>query len=225
MANNHTGDRGYRACLDTESIMGDMGITAVGRWRRDSPPVTTFQYQGVNMGIVSWTDWMNCEVFDADRGVFRTEHITAVDWSQLKQDEGLHTLIGLPHWEFEFQHYPRRRTRELARELIDARGLDLIVGAHPHTLQPMEWFDSGLCAYSLGNFCGLGNAWSVKLISLLEIHLSMAPESKGKICSYRLHPFVQVHGDEEVSLVPLAKAPEPIKTRIERRLRLVFDVN
>jgi poly-gamma-glutamate synthesis protein (capsule biosynthesis protein) len=59
-------------------------------------------------------------------------------------------LVVSVHWGAEY--YPvTARQRALARQLV-AAGADLIVGHGPHVLQPVEWVDGALVAYSLGNF-------------------------------------------------------------------------
>jgi len=59
------------------------------------------------------------------------------------------------HWGNEYQHLPTKRQRDLAKALI-AAGCDVILGHHPHVLQPAELLEvegrRGLVAYSLGNF-------------------------------------------------------------------------
>jgi poly-gamma-glutamate synthesis protein (capsule biosynthesis protein) len=59
------------------------------------------------------------------------------------------------HWGNEYQHAPTKRQRDIARKLVEA-GCDLLLGHHPHVLQPIELMTVGarkaLVAYSLGNF-------------------------------------------------------------------------
>jgi poly-gamma-glutamate synthesis protein (capsule biosynthesis protein) len=59
------------------------------------------------------------------------------------------------HWGNEYQHLPTKRQRDLARALV-AAGCDVILGHHPHVLQPVELLEAegrtALVAYSLGNF-------------------------------------------------------------------------
>ncbi len=213
-ANNHSGDVGSRAYFESLELFSDMGVNTIGRWSADGPPVDIIQLGELRLGLVNWTDWLNCEVFGTDQGIWRRKDVSDVDFRRLKRDLELDLLIAQPHWEYEFQHFPHQETRHRARQLIDEQGIDVIVGAHPHTLQPMEIFEHGLCAYSLGNFCGLGNAWSVKLISLLELEV----DSRGKICSYQLHFFVQSHEHDSVSIIPLAKVPASVRRRLENRI-------
>jgi poly-gamma-glutamate synthesis protein (capsule biosynthesis protein) len=55
------------------------------------------------------------------------------------------------HWGGELLPAPREYQMILARIAVD-NGADLVIGHHPHTLQPLEWYGGALIAYSLGNF-------------------------------------------------------------------------
>lgn len=55
------------------------------------------------------------------------------------------------HWGAEGMETPKDYQRILARIAVD-NGADLVVGHHPHVLQPLEWYRGRLIAYSLGNF-------------------------------------------------------------------------
>lgn len=55
------------------------------------------------------------------------------------------------HWGVEYDTEPSIRERELAHALIDV-GADVIIGHHPHVVQPVEVYKNGLIFYSLGNF-------------------------------------------------------------------------
>jgi poly-gamma-glutamate synthesis protein (capsule biosynthesis protein) len=59
------------------------------------------------------------------------------------------------HWGNEYQHLPTKRQRDIAQALV-AAGCDVLLGHHPHVLQPVEWLAAdgrkALVAYSLGNF-------------------------------------------------------------------------
>lgn len=55
------------------------------------------------------------------------------------------------HWGTEYQKNPNKRQKELAHLAID-NGADLIIGHHPHVLQPAEYYQEKLILYSLGNF-------------------------------------------------------------------------
>ena len=60
-------------------------------------------------------------------------------------------VIVCPHWGVEYAVKPTRDQVELAHQMIDA-GADIIVGSHPHVVQPLEKYHDHWIAYSLGNF-------------------------------------------------------------------------
>lgn len=222
MANNHTGDQGYHACLETFDLLNEIGITPLGRYDSQKPPVCCVSVKNLRIGFAAWTEWMNCEIFPRhDPGAFRGVHIRGCDWENLRSSVGIDYLIGIPHWEFEFQHFPRRETRSLASALINQSRMDFVVGIHTHTLQPIEWFSHGICAYNLGNFCGLGQAWPVKLISLLEVRLRTNTLME-QLVSYKMHYFYQQHDGSKVSIIPIDLAPQKVKERLSRRIAAIF---
>ena len=223
MANNHAGDQGTDACLKTAKLLRELGVTPMGFWQPDCPPVTIVECKGVRFGLVAWTQWMNIDVFHETPGVYRLEHILQTSWKTIQRNHNIDMLVAFPHWEYEFQHFPRAKTRKLSKELVE-RGFNLIVGSHPHVLQPMEWIGDSLCHYSLGNFCsGLGIAWPVKLIPLLETQICNK-ELMSKITGYKLHFFVQMHFGDHVALLPFEDSPEIFQQRATRRLHLLFDI-
>lgn len=71
-------------------------------------------------------------------------------------DKDVDYVVVFPHWGTEYQSVPSSYQEEFAREMTEA-GADIIIGAHPHMPQPVEWIESengnkSLCYYSLGNY-------------------------------------------------------------------------
>lgn len=65
-------------------------------------------------------------------------------------------VIVCPHWGNEYQTKPTSYQEKFAKQMVEA-GADLIIGAHPHVPEPVEWVEAdngnkGLCYYSLGNY-------------------------------------------------------------------------
>ena len=60
-------------------------------------------------------------------------------------------LIVAMHWGVEYQLEPTA-TQKSQAEYLASLGVDIIIGNHPHCLQPIEWKDDTLVIYSLGNF-------------------------------------------------------------------------
>lgn len=61
-------------------------------------------------------------------------------------------VITAIHWGDEYHLYPNEFQQTLAQQLADA-GCDIIIGNHPHAIQPVQWLNDGktICFYALGN--------------------------------------------------------------------------
>lgn len=60
-------------------------------------------------------------------------------------------LMVAMHWGVEYQLTPNSYQKDMAQYLANL-GVDIIIGTHPHVIQPIEWIDNTLVIYSLGNF-------------------------------------------------------------------------
>ena len=100
-------------------------------------------------------------------------------------------VICLVHWGIENSEKITDEQRELARWLID-RGVDLVVGSHPHCVQPLDFYHGCPIAYSLGNlvFDGAPTVASWNRGALLEVGLTEG----AKISSVSLIPVVLEEG-------------------------------
>ncbi|MEO8701892.1 MAG: CapA family protein [Kofleriaceae bacterium] len=204
IANNHTGDRGEAGARVTADLVHELGAGIAGL---RAQPLTVRDVRGLRVGVAAWTAWMNAR---GDHGVMRTADALAHDWRGYEVD----TLIASPHWDWEFQHFPSAETVEHAR-ILAAAGFDAIAGHHPHVVQPIGWFGDTVCQFSLGNLMARTLTWPHRLVTVLELHVSLAT---GTIAGYRCHPFVQL----DDAIVPLASAPPRYRAKMERRLAILF---
>jgi len=75
---------------------------------------------------------------------------------QVKKDieavrDKVDVLIVAMHWGYEYTHTPTRYEKDMANYLASL-DVDIIIGTHPHVIQPVTWIDDTLVIYSLGNF-------------------------------------------------------------------------
>jgi len=100
-------------------------------------------------------------------------------------------IVCLVHWGIENSERITDEQRELARWLID-RGVDLVVGSHPHCVQPLDFYHGCPIAYSLGNlvFDGAPTVASWNRGALLEVGLNEG----AKISSVSLIPVILEDG-------------------------------
>ena len=76
--------------------------------------------------------------------------------SRVKEDvekvkDKVDVIIVAMHWGEEYTNIPTKEEKEIANYL-SSLGVNLIIGSHPHVVQPVEFIDSTLVIYSLGNF-------------------------------------------------------------------------
>lgn len=156
LANNHVLDYGSDALLDTFDTLDAAGIDYMGAgvdMDRASRLITreiggmTFGFLAASrvIPVVSW------DVANASPGVFTTYDparlVAAIEAARSQCDY----LTVMVHWGIERDAYPQEYQTQLARQYIDA-GADLIIGAHPHVLQGIDYYQDKPVCYSLGNF-------------------------------------------------------------------------
>ncbi len=163
VANNHLGDFGEDAIVETLEKLEDGGFRTVGGGadlaQAARPVVITVR--GVRVGFIA-TDSIG-ETPAASRNSPGTNRINApprtgpLDRTALKRVadsvRGLDAdvVIALPHWGTQYTNKPEPSQRRIARALVDA-GVDVVVGGHPHWVQGWESIRDGTVVHSLGNF-------------------------------------------------------------------------
>lgn len=139
LANNHTYDYGETAFTDTKRIMDENGIL----WFEGSN-LQMAEINGIKVGFIG----SSLLTHQGKRDFVK--NITALN--VLEPD----LIIASFHWGTERMHTPTALQKQYARLAID-NGADLVLGHHPHVLQPIERYNGKYIVYSLGNFCFGGN--------------------------------------------------------------------
>jgi len=153
-ANNHTYDWGPEALLDSLERLRAAGIQPVGAGQN----ILAAHYPLlVHVGSlrIAFLAYVNIDPKEATAGVDRpgvawldpTQALTDIRFARPLAD----LVIVCPHWGVEYALKPTRAQVDLAHQMIDA-GADMIVGSHPHVVQPVEKYHDCWVAYSLGNF-------------------------------------------------------------------------
>ncbi len=139
LGNNHTGNHALAGIKETVSILRKAGIEPIG-----IGPVYK-EFKGFRFAFLSYNDIGAREpgVPWADDGTVEKEIREARKNADI--------VIVAPHWGVEYVTQPSPRQRELARLMIDA-GADVIIGNHPHWIQPVEFYKGKFIIYAHGNF-------------------------------------------------------------------------
>jgi poly-gamma-glutamate synthesis protein (capsule biosynthesis protein) len=154
LANNHTGDYGATALLDTIAATKRTGIQPIGAGRnlRQALKPRVVERLGLRVAFVGFSEIAPIEFSaGADRPgtawANPSEIVAAVRAARRKAD----IVVATFHWGIELQTLETARQRELADVAVKA-GAQVVLGAHPHTLEPVRRQGGALVAYSLGNF-------------------------------------------------------------------------
>lgn len=190
LANNHILDFGSVGLEDTISVLDEVGILRPGAGANNAeayaPRVLVLDNE-IRVAFVSASAIIpggfsagaeRPGIADAKWAIPRV--LAAVRAAASGND----VVVVSIHWGVERATCPSQDQRDLAQQLIEA-GANLILGHHPHVLQPIETFDRTVIAYSLGNF-----AWHPRYgitgdTGVLEIFFD-GPIVEG----YQFHPHI-----------------------------------
>lgn len=169
-ANNHSYDQGRKGLVETLEHLDASPLAHVGAGRTcaEARAAHLVEVHGLTLAWIGSTDLYND---DQNRGPDEPCVATLGDGAWVLEEAarartaGADLVLLSVHWGVEYQTKPEPRHEALARALIEG-GVDVIVGHHPHVLQPIELFETadgrtGLVIYSLGNFVSNQSAWYV----------------------------------------------------------------
>jgi poly-gamma-glutamate capsule biosynthesis protein CapA/YwtB (metallophosphatase superfamily) len=166
-ANNHSMDRGFPGIERTLSTLRKAGLVSVGTAStlEEQQELVIVEKNGIHMGFLSYTYGTNGIPVPSDKA-FAVNLIDLPtikeDIARLKQADADIITVSL-HFGQEYQRLPNESQTLLAHEIIKAGG-DIILGSHPHVVQPYEEINiaasdsddgmphRGVIIYSLGNF-------------------------------------------------------------------------
>lgn len=138
LANNHTlnfGDTGLSQC---RQYIKDSGLTAYGDPKNREKLSTITDMHDTRVGFVGYNALEATPLSDITNEIARIR--PDVDF-----------LIVTPHWGNEYHTSESASQVKAAHAFIDA-GADLVLGTHPHVIQPIEMYKDKMIFYSLGNF-------------------------------------------------------------------------
>lgn len=138
LANNHSLDFGQAGYIETRDYIHANNILTFGSALNNLNISTAIPIKDQTFCLVGYHD-----LYVADPSSVLAE-INSIRPNCSK-------VIVFVHWGIEYSDTPSDRQRILAQGFIDA-GADLIIGAHPHVVQPVEIYKGKAIFYSLGNF-------------------------------------------------------------------------
>jgi Bacterial capsule synthesis protein PGA_cap len=174
LANNHVGDYGTAALLDTVRLVRRYGMRAVGAGgslaSASEPRVV--ERLGLKIAFVGFSDILPASFFAGpDRAGTQQATPGNITSSVRRARRRADVVLATFHWGVERATVENGRQRGFA-SLALAAGADAVIGAHPHVLQPIRRNGRKLTAYSLGNFVFGAASPGTTSTGILELGLS-----------------------------------------------------
>src|SRR5215510_526652 len=160
-ANNHAFDQGVRGVRDTLDELEAHGVVHVGTSRAPLeagavPECRVVVENGIRIGFLAFTEHVKWFGRSADRPnphVFGIDDAIALKIKRAREAAGVDFLVVSLHWGEEYAAEPSDAQRAIAQRVLQG-GADMIVGHHPHILQPAQQVCTAgrdrLVLYSLG---------------------------------------------------------------------------
>lgn len=138
LANNHTRDFGEKGFDQTRSYLTSAGIDFYGDNKNSEGISYIKDIRGIKIGFIGYNQYRGSNF----EGVLSEIRILRPEVS---------FLIVSSHWGIEYKKLFAASQQKEAHQIIDA-GADVILGHHPHVIQPIEIYNNKVIFYSLGNF-------------------------------------------------------------------------
>ena len=159
VANNHILEHGETGFKNTCSKLQQNGVMPVGIYSADKGSNTIIiEKEGIRIGFSAFNAIHDIE----NPFVYSDLNEDSIKKAILALKEEKADIVCLSfHWGNEYIHIASYDQIQLARLAIDL-GADIIIGHHPHVIQPIEQYKNGWIVYSLGNFI-FDMRWSKKV--------------------------------------------------------------
>lgn len=164
LANNHSVDRYNKGIIRTIDVLDSLGICHTGTFKdkihRDTAYPLMLDRHGIRIAVINATYGTNGLNPKAPAMVNMINREEIAGDILKARDKGADVIIASIHWGDEYKRFPNTFQKSIAQFLAD-NGVDVIVGHHPHVLQPVEWIKGNLgdsvhkdvfVIWSLGNF-------------------------------------------------------------------------
>ena len=161
-ANNHAIDQGESGVERTIKQLNKFGLHQTGTFisQADKDSLRIFQVNGIRIAMLAYAEHTN----DVPIPKGKNYLINLIDEEHIAEDilkarsKGAHVVLVHFHYGPEYNREPSSYQEEVVNKTIEL-GADIIIGGHPHVIQPVDYFtsengklDTGFVAYSMGNF-------------------------------------------------------------------------
>lgn len=214
LANNHAYDKGENAILYSNKYWNSKDVIVAGTYSNfdDRNNIKIHEKNGVKYAFLSYTTSLNGYNLSSDKSYL----VNMYSNEQVKSDvdkvkDKVDFIMVAMHWGEEYTNTPTSSQKEIAQYLSDI-GVDLVIGAHPHVVQPIEYINNTLVIYSLGNFIsnqlvlGLNPAIGLMVgidVIIKDNNLTFSIKQKELLYSYS-------NNSKEFKVIPFSKLNDNI---------------
>lgn len=203
-ATNHALDKGKRGLLNCIHFWKEnypqIGVIGIHESQEEADTVYITQVNGIRIAILNYTYGTNGISLPSDMPYaveLWNETKIKADVEKAKQEADF--IVCCPHWGTEYVLEQTKDQEKKAQFLADL-GVDLIIGAHPHVIEPIKWIsgkdgNETLVYYSLGNFInatsGTGNGKAARMLgAMAKVTIAMDSSNEAYISDYGVEPLV-----------------------------------
>lgn len=154
LANNHTMDRGVTAIQNSCDYWKTKDVLTAGSYcsAEDAEEIKIKEKNGIKYTLLAYTYGTNGITVPSDKPYLvnlYSDELAKADIEKVRDKVDL--LIVSMHWGTEYRSEPTEEQKREA-EYLSNLGVDIIIGTHPHVIEPITYINDTLVIYSLGNF-------------------------------------------------------------------------
>lgn len=188
-ANNHALDQGEHGVLRTIEILKKNNLLYNGTFNsaRDRDSIRIYDVKGIKIAYLAYSYGTNGNPIPKGKNYL----INLIDYDLIKRDittarkNGAQLVLVHYHFGIEYKREPVESQKEAVEKAIEF-GADIIIGGHPHVIEPLDYYktkhaklDTGFVAWSMGNFIS-NQQWrysDVGMILSLELTKNLNKDS------------------------------------------------
>lgn len=229
-ANNHTLDRRDSGLRNTIDALDARKLEHIGTYKDAAARNATLPFvkniNGIKVGFVNYTYGTNGIEPGAEVKVDYIDRKQIKEDVERTRDAGADIVIACVHWGVEYQLLPHKVQKSLAAYLHEL-GVEVIIGGHPHVVQPMEITDGDrptLLVYSLGNFISNMKTRDTRGGAMVKVRLLRGGDGKVRVdeASYRLVYTEPADRNHNYRLQWVDRSDDPRAAAFARSARNLF---
>ena len=193
LANNHAYDYGEQSLVDTMAVLNQAGIKYVGAGHNIEEAMSPvyFEIQGKTIAYVAASRAekyrLTPQATEDEPGILLCYDTELFIQAIKEAKQNAEYVIAYVHWGSEYSYELEEVQLITGKEYLDA-GADIVIGAHPHCLQGIEYYEGKPIVYSLGNFW-----FNDKTLDTMLLNVHVYGDDMEKYVELEIIPAIQTN--------------------------------